>query len=166
MKKVHEFIRTIILQVIDFFYPLFRKVFSLQTFRYAACGGVNTILDIGLFAINYNFILKKHEVVLGAVTISPHIAAMLLALCISLPTGFYLNRYVVFQESGLRRRSQLFRYVLVVIICICLNYIFLKLFVEVFGWYPTLSKIATTAIVVVFSYISQTFYFFKKKPQN
>jgi putative flippase GtrA len=166
MKKVHEFIRSIILQVIDFFYPLFRKFFSLQTFRYAACGGVNTVLDIGLFAINYNFILKKHEVVLGTVTISPHIAAMLLALCISLPTGFYLNRYVVFQKSGLRRRSQLFRYVLVVIICICLNYIFLKLFVEVFGWYPTLSKITTTAIVVVFSYISQTFYFFKKKPQN
>lgn len=166
MKKVHEFIRKIILQIIDLFYPLFRKVFSLQTFRYAACGGVNTILDIGLFAINYNFILKKHEVVLGTLTISPHIAAMLLALCISLPTGFYLNRYVVFQESGLRRRSQLFRYVLVVIICICLNYIFLKLFVEGFGWYPTLSKIATTSIVVVFSYVSQTFYFFKKKRED
>jgi putative flippase GtrA len=164
MKKVHEFIRKIILQVIDLFYPLFRKVFSLQTFRYAACGGVNTILDIGLFAVNYNFILKKQQVVLGNLTISPHIAAMLLALCISLPTGFYLNRYVVFQESGLKRRSQLARYILVVVVCICLNYIFLKLFVEVFGWYPTPSKIATTAIVVVFSYVSQTFYFFKKKP--
>ena len=163
MKKVHEFIRRIILQVIDFFHPIFRNVFSLQTFRYAACGGVNTVLDIGLFAINYNFILKKHEVVLGAITISPHIAAMLLALCISLPTGFYLNRYVVFQQSGLRRRSQLMRYILVTFICILLNFIFLKLFVDYLGWYPTPSKIATTVLVVFFSYFSQTFYFFKTK---
>jgi hypothetical protein len=31
------------------------------------------------------------------------------------------------------------------------------------GWYPTISKIVTTAFVVIFSYISQTFYFFKPK---
>lgn len=164
MKKIHNNIRHTILQVIDIFYPLFRKWLSLQTFRYAACGGVNTVFDIFLFAVSYNFVFKKHQVVLQFITISPHIAALLLALCISLPTGFYLNRYVVFQQSGLKGRHQLFRYILVVFICIILNYIFLKIFVESFGWYPTISKIATTAIVVIFSYISQTFYFFKAKP--
>ncbi|HCL82631.1 MAG TPA: phenylalanine 4-monooxygenase, partial [Chitinophagaceae bacterium] len=33
-----------IIALIDFFYPPFRKFISLQTFRYAACGGANTIL--------------------------------------------------------------------------------------------------------------------------
>jgi putative flippase GtrA len=135
----------------------------LQTFRYAACGGVNTLLDISLFAISYNLVLKKQNLSLGFITLSPHIASLFMALCISLPTGFYLNRYVVFQQSGLRRRSQLMRYILVTSICIVLNFIFLKIFVDSLGWYPTPAKITTTVLVVFFSYFSQTFYFFKAK---
>jgi putative flippase GtrA len=63
----------------------------------------------------------------------------------------------------LRHRSQLFRYLLVTFICMALNYVLLKLFVDYLGWYPTPSKILTTAIVVVVSYTSQTFFFFKTK---
>jgi putative flippase GtrA len=166
MRNIHQNVRRTILRLIDIFYPFFKKWFSLQTFRYAACGGVNTLLDISLFSISYNFILKKHMAALGVVTLSPHIAALFLALSISLPTGFYLNRYVVFQHAGLRGHIQLFRYILVVVACICLNYIFLKLFVDHLGWYPTPAKIITTVIVVILSYSSQTFYFFKPKPDN
>ena len=59
MRKLHEYIRNLILGVVDIFYPLFGKVMPLQTFRYAACGGFNTILDITLFFISYNFILHN-----------------------------------------------------------------------------------------------------------
>ena len=135
----------------------------MQTFRYAACGGANTLLDIVLFSVGYNFIFKKHLVRLGAIVLSPHIAALFFDLAITIPTGFYLNRYVVFQHAGLKGHIQLLRYLLVVVICIILNYIFLKLFVDYLGWYPTPSKIITTAVVVVFSYLSQTFYFFRQK---
>ena len=163
MKKIHQYIRHAILSLIDFFYPLFKRFFTLQTFRYAACGGVNTLLDIGLFYVSFNFILKKNELVLPFITISPAIAAFILGSSISLPIGFYLNRYVVFPQSGLKGHHQLQRYLLVVLMCIGLNYIFIKLFVEYFGWYPTIAKIATTFIVVIFSYVSQTFYFFRVK---
>lgn len=163
MKKVHERVRNSILNIVDIFYPFFNKCFTLQTFRYAACGGANTLFDITLFSISYNLIFKKHNFSFGLITLSPHIASMFLALCFSLPTGFYLNRYVVFQQSGLRRRSQLLRYVLVTFICISLTYISLKIFVDYLGWYPTPSKIVITLIVTVFSYVSQTFYFFKTK---
>ncbi|MFI5140573.1 MAG: GtrA family protein [Sphingobacteriales bacterium] len=161
MKEIHNNTRQHILRLIDIFYPFFKKWFSLQTFRYAACGGANTLLDISLFSISYNFIFKKHLLTLGFITISPHIAALFLALSVSLPTGFYLNRYVVFPNAGLKGHIHLFRYIFVVFISICLNYVFLKLFVDHLGWYPTPAKILTTVIVVVFSYISQTFYFFK-----
>ncbi|WP_259067817.1 GtrA family protein [Mucilaginibacter sp. X4EP1] len=164
MKKIHQNVRRAILIFIDVLYPLFKNVMSLQTFRYAACGGINTFLDITLFSLSYNFILKKHNVHFAGLTMSPHIASLFMALFISLPTGFYLNRYVVFQQSGLRKRAQLSRYVLVVGISILLNFVFLKLFVDYLHWYPTISKIVTTVIVIVFSYISQTFYFFKQKP--
>src|ERR1700743_420356 len=163
MEKLHHWLRHTILQVIDFFYPLFRRMMSLQTFRYAACGGINTFLDIATFFVGYNYVLRKQDIDTPWFTISPHIGALILGMSISIPVGFYLNRYVVFQQSGLKRRSQLQRYLLVVFTCILLNYIFLKLFVDYLGWYPTTSKILTTVIVIVFSYPSQTFYFFKAK---
>jgi putative flippase GtrA len=163
MRKTHNSIRQSILNIIDFFYPLFRRIFPLQTFRYAACGGFNTFLDIFLFFFSYNFILMKNPIVLPFITISSPIAAFILSSSVSLPVGFYLNRYVVFQQSGLKRHHQLQRYLLVVCMCIALNYIFLKLFVEYWGWYPTIGKIATTFIVVIFSYTIQTFFFFKAK---
>jgi putative flippase GtrA len=49
----------------------------------------------------------------------------------------------------------------VVFICILLNYVFLKLFVDYWGWYPTPSKILTTLFVVTFSYLSQKHYTFR-----
>jgi putative flippase GtrA len=149
--------------MIDIFYPLFKSIFSLQTFRYVACGGVNTLLDIALFAFSYHFVVKKDDMDLGIVTLSPHIAALLLGFCVSLPIGYYLNRYVVFQQSGLRRRSQLFRFILIVVLCISLNYILLKLLVEVFGWYATPSKVVTTVFVAAFSYLTQTYVLFTNK---
>lgn len=161
MRKLHEYISNLILRVVDLFYPLFRRFIPLQTFRYAACGGFNTILDIGLFFIAYNFILLKEPIHLSFLTISPHIAAFLISFAVTFPIGFYLSRYVVFQETSVRKRVQVRKYFTVVLGCVILNYGFLKLFVEVFKWYPTPSKLATTVFVVAFSYLSQKKYTFR-----
>lgn len=135
----------------------------LQVFRYAACGGGNTALNILLYFITYNFILDRQVLDLGFIAFTPHIAAFLIAFCITFPIGFYLSMYVVFQGSFLRRRVQLFRYFMVAMVCIVLNYVLLKIFVEQFGWYPTPSMIVTTVIVVLFSYLSQRHYSFKSE---
>lgn len=163
MYKLHRFIKTSVLKTVDYFYPPFKKFMPLQTFRYAACGGTNTLLDICLFTISYNFIFNKQNVHLKFVTLSPHIASFLLSFCFTFPFGFYLSKYVIFQESGLKGRVQLFRYFLVIAGCILLNYVLLKLFVDQWGWYPTPSKIVTTFFVVAFSYISQNYFSFKTK---
>jgi putative flippase GtrA len=154
-----------IIQMLDFFYPPFRKLMPLQTFRYAACGGGNTLLDIMMYFVAYNFILHKQLVytpVFGAV--SPYIAAFMISFAVSFPTGYLLNRYIVFPDSVLKGRVQLLRYFLLVVICILLNYIFIKLFVEQFHIYPTVSKILTTILVVSFSYITQKKFTFKTGP--
>lgn len=147
---------------IDFFYPPFKKFLNLQTFRYIVCGGTNTFLDILIYFISYNFILHKQVVFLGSIAVKPHIMAFIMSFIISFPTGFYLNRNVVFTGSTLRGRVQLFRYLLLVVICIILNYVFIKLFVEQFNIFPTVAKILTTVIVVSFSYITQRYFTFKK----
>ena len=150
-------------QFIDFFYPLFSRFMNRMTFRYAACGGANTLFDIFLFFISYNFIFDKKIVELPFISISPYIAAFILSFCITFPIGFLLNRYVVFQGSVIAGRIQFFRYGVTVVVSILLNYLFLKLFVESLGLYPTVAKILTTVIVVAFSYISQSYFTFKVK---
>ena len=155
-----------IISAIDFFYPPFKKFVPLKTFRYAACGGFNTLLDIFLYFISYNFILQKEVFHTPIVSISPHIAAFLMAFLISFPTGFLLNRNIVFPGSTLRRRVQLFRYLLLVLVCILLNYVFIKLFVEQWGIYPTPAKILTTIIVVSFSYLTQKNFTFRIVPET
>jgi putative flippase GtrA len=150
-----------IIAFIDLFYPPFRKIMPIQTFRYAACGGANTFLDIFIFFISYNYILHKQVLDLGFFAFKPYIAAFIISFCVSFPTGFFLMRNVVFTESTLHGRVQLFRYFVLVVVCIVLNYVFLKLFVEQFNLYPTVAKIFTTAIVVSFSYLTQKHYTFK-----
>jgi putative flippase GtrA len=135
----------------------------LQTFRYAACGGGNTLLDILLYFVAYNFVLQKQVVYTPIGAISPYIAAFLMSFVISFPIGYLLNRYIVFPGSSLKGRVQLFRYFLLVVICIVLNYVFIKLFVEQFGIFPTVAKMLTTIIVVSFSYLTQKNFTFKKE---
>jgi putative flippase GtrA len=154
-------IRDIIQDLVDWVYIPFKKFIPAQTFRYAVCGGSNTVLDIVLYFICYNFVLKKHMVDLHFVAITPHIASFLIVFPITFSTGFILSKYITFPESQIRRRIQFFRYGLTVFGAIILNYILLKLFVEQFGIYPTPSKILTAGIVILYSYFSNKHYTFK-----
>lgn len=160
MKKLKN-LRDLIITVIDWFYIPFQKILPIDTFRYAACGGANTAFDLFLYFLTYNFILKKHMVDLGLISISPHIAAFFIVFPITFITGFLLSKYITFTESALKGRIQLFRYGVTVLVCIFLNYIFLKLFVDVCGFYPTISKLLTTGLVIIYSFFSQKYFTFK-----
>ena len=149
--------------ILDFFYPVFRRFFDKTTYRYAVCGGINTLFDIFLFFLFYHYVLDKQNLQLGWFVVSPHIASFLLAFLLSFPAGFLLMRFVVFQESQLKGRIQFFRYFVIVLCSLLMNYFFLKLFVEYFHFYPTIAKIFTTFFVVAFSYFSQRNFSFKTK---
>ncbi len=161
MANVANYLRSLIIQTVDYFYAPFQKYVPLETFRYAATGGFNTILDISLYFIFYNFILDKQVIDLYIVSISPHIAAFLIVFPITFFTGFLFARYITFTNSEIRGRIQLIRYMLSVSGSLFLNYVFLKFLVEFGGLWPTLSKIITTVIVVIYSYFVQKFYTFK-----
>jgi hypothetical protein len=92
---------------------------------------------------------------------SPHIAAFAFVFPITFTTGFLMAKYITFTQSALRGRIQLFRYGISVGGSILLNYLLLKLFVESFGWYATVSKIVTTLIVIAYSYMIQRHFTFR-----
>ena len=159
----------IITKIIDFFYRPFKKYVSEQVFRYAACGGGNMVLDWVLYFLIYNFVIG-HEIVnltfdIGtfsyAQAITPHIATLCIVFPITLLTGFWLQKYVTFTQSELNSWRQLGRYILIVGVNLAINYFGLKLCVEIFGWYPTPSKMLITIVTVVVSYLGQKYFTFR-----
>jgi putative flippase GtrA len=166
MQRFFIKISTKITGLIDFFYPPFSPYISRQIFHYAACGGAVVVLDWVLYFLVYNFILDKQELYLKIVTLSPHIATLAVTFPITVLTGFLLQKYVTFTDSYLRGRVQLFRYFLVVIANLLINYIGLKLLVDGLHFFPTPSKMIITVFTVIFSYISQEKFTFKSiKPE-
>ena len=162
---------SLITKIIDFFYVPFRKIMPEQVFRYAACGGGNMVLDWVLYFLIYNFVIG-HEIVSiqlsvfsfqFAQAITPHIATLCIVFPITLFTGFWLQKYVTFTQSDLHGARQLMRYITIVAINLAVNYFGLKLCVEVWGWYPTPSKMIITVITVVISYFGQKYYSFRVK---
>lgn len=161
MQRIHNSVRKGIFNILDIFYPMFRKFMPLQTYHYAACGGVNTLLTLATYFVAYNFLFHKEVFYIGTLALKPHIAALFVSFIVSLPVGFYLSMYVIFQGSYLKRQTQFFRYFTVILGCMIIDYIGLKVFVEIFHWYPTVSKLINTVIVILFNYFSQRHFSFK-----
>ena len=87
LKNIELWIERTLTSVIDFFYPPFRKVMSLELFRYAACGGMNLALDWALYYVLYHFVFKGQVFDLGFVAFTPHIAAFIFRFPITSLTG-------------------------------------------------------------------------------
>ena len=118
-------------------------------------------LDLVLYFICYNFIVAKHNVDLGLVVLSPHIASLFFVFPITFLTGFWLSKYITFSASDLATRVQFSRYFMVSMGAIVIGYGLMKLFVDGFGFYPTPSKLLTIIIAVIYSYLLQNNFTFK-----
>ena len=167
-------ITQIITKIIDFFYRPFSRYIPQQLFRYAFCGGSNLVFDWVLYFLLYNFVIG-HELVYislpfnsqlstlnSQLCLTPHILTFLIVFLITLFTGFWLNRNITFTQSSLRGYKQLWRYILIVVLNLVINYLGLKLCVDILGFYPTLSKMLITLVTVAISFFGQKYFSFKK----
>lgn len=158
-----------ITRFIDFIYCPFQRFFSKQFFRYGVCGAGNMVLDWILFFLVYNFVIGHQAIHINLpvtnwqIDISAHIATLCIVFPITLFTGFWLNKYVTFRQSDLRSLSQFSRYVLIVVINLAINYFGLKLLVDIYGIYPTPSKMLITIITIAVSYFGQKYFSFRTK---
>ncbi|SDE32119.1 GtrA family protein [Niabella drilacis] len=154
-----------ILPLIDFFYPVFRRFMPLQTFRYAVSGAGNTFLGLLAYYITYKFILRGQDFHFGFYALKSHVAALAMSFVVSFLVGFFLMKYVVFDDSKIKGRVQLFRYLLVCVFNLTVNLVLLKFLVEVCGIYPVFAQIGTTVVVVLLSYLAQRHFSFKRVPE-
>ena len=166
MRKIESFAERLLIRIIDFFYPPFRKFIPLELFRYGVCGGLNLALEWVLYYVFYHFVFHGKLFSLGFVTFTPHIAAFVFKFPITFLTGFWMARHISFSGSSLRGRTQIVRYLLVTLANILINYAGLKLFVEIFQWWPTVSYVIISIICVTFSYLSNKYYSFRKNKKT
>ncbi len=174
-----------ITSIIDFFYPPFRRLMPLQTFRYAACGGGNMVLGflvftgifhliaaqtsihlgIVLFKVGYNKVGNADVLLMqsGLISFKVHSFALSCSSTVVFFVGFLLNKYVVFTGSNLKGRVQLFRYLLSAISSFCINYFLLNALVLYLHFHPVLAQVIVTAIVVTISFFMQQYFTFKVK---
>ena len=172
---------------IDFFYPFFKKIMPLQTFRYAACGGGNMVTGFIVFTLVYHIVALQHQVnFLGIqysivlfkqqqatvlmmqfsfIVFKVHSFSLFCSTIATFIIGFLLNKYVVFTASNLKGRVQFFRYFLACLSSFCINYFLLNAFVLYLHLYPVLAQVIVTIIVVTISFFMQQYFTFKVKTQ-
>jgi putative flippase GtrA len=148
-------------RIIDFFYPPFKKYFTIQLFRYGLTGAANLVFDWFLYFLIYNYVLQHDMLNLGIVTLSSHIATMTIKIPIVLFSGFILQKYVTFSNSNLSGKTQLFRYSTVFLINLVINYGGLKILVDLLGFWPTPSNMVISILTIFLSFFSQKHFTFK-----
>jgi len=150
-----------IISFIDFFYPPFRKFMPEKTFRYAVCGSSNTLLGLLIYSFCYSYIFKNRIIDLGFYAFTPYTASLLVSFLVNFPIGFLLMKFVVFVDSNIKGRVQLFRYFFVFASNLLLNYILLKILVGYLYMNGIVAQVISTAVVIITSYLLQRNFSFK-----
>ena len=153
----------LIRKFLDLFYPIVAKIFDKTTYYYAVCGAGNLVLSWILFFLFYQFVFEKKLWHISFInfTFTPYTLSAFSCFIISFTLGFLMMKYVVFTQSELKGRIQLFRYGISAIITSSANWVLLKTFVEFFYFFPSLANVLSTCIVVVISYLIQKNFTFK-----
>ena len=154
----------LLIRLVDWLYITpFKRLVSRDIFAYGLCGGANMALDTLWYFVIYHYIVAERFIDLGVVVVSPHIASLIVVFPITFFTGFWLNRNVAFRATEYKTSGQLIRYALSVVGSIALNYLCMKLFVEHLYIWPTPSKMLTTAVSVVYSFLVAKYFTFRPR---
>lgn len=155
--------RQIILTIIDFFHPPFKKYISLHNFRYLAVGGSTFVLGYLVYYLSFYHLFNSDEVNFGYFILKRGTAAMAVDFAFVIPYSFIMNRYVVFTHSEVRGRVQLFRFMNLQFINILLNIALYKFLADVLLIYPTVARFAVQVLIAGFSYLYQHYFTFSVK---
>ena len=114
----------------------------MQFFLYLIVGGLSFFVDIGLFVL-----LRMAEMSVIPASIVSFIAATV--------ANYMLSTALAFQGGRFRRRTELARFLAVVLVGLVLNTALVWCFVYPLGLNPTLAKIIAVPIVLVWNYLGR-----------
>lgn len=118
-----------------------------------------------LYYLVYNFVLEQKDLVLPFITISAIDAAYQLVFPITLFTGFWLAKYVSFENSKGKTTHQSIKYLSVVLANLVIKHFGINMLVSV-GIFPSFANVIVTLFSVTFSYLMQRYYTFRAHPKT
>lgn len=145
-----------------------KKLFQSKIFRYFVSAGLATWVDICVYFLAYNYIYKKLDFDLfGLYVVSAPSASLMLSYTVGLLTNFTITKMLVFKESELATYKQLFRYVLVAVFVLVLNYIMMRFLIRQLDWFPTIARAVSAISIGALSFVIHKSFSFKMnaKPQ-
>ena len=150
---------------LELFFPLAKKLMSYEIYAYLAVGAANTILNLVIYAVSYQFILPEGKLNLFLFSIESYTLSLLIAFLITVPTGFWLSKNFAFNASGKTGKSakQLGKYFLVVLQGLASDYILLISLILLVGFHPTIAKLLATIIVLSVNFLLQKYFTFRVK---
>jgi len=133
--------------------------------RFFLSAGVAALVDVIIYFVTINYIFNQGRVQLGNYSASDHNFSLCISYTCGIVVNFLLTKYAVFNNSELTGIKQFRRFALIAFLGFFANYGLLRLFVEVFGIYPTLSRIMAALSLGVASYYIHKMFTFKIKTE-
>jgi putative flippase GtrA len=143
------------------------KIYHSKVFRYFIAAGVATVVDISMYFLMFNYVLKKQAVPVfdGFEFQAPTVALMVSYSC-GLVTNFTITKLFVFHESTMKTRYQFLRFVGVAFMILGLNYLLMTFLIRQLDWFPTVARTFSALSIGVLSFTLHKTFSFKVKKSN
>lgn len=141
---------------------MIQKVLHSKVFRYFISAGIATVVDVSVFYLSFTYLFKKQpfsfteHLVFAAPTLS-----LVLSTTCGVTTNFLITKIFVFHESTLKTHKQVFRYVMVALFVLGLNYMLMTSLIKQLEWYPTLARTFSALSIGVLSFLIHKYFSFR-----
>lgn len=127
----------------------------VQIFRYLLSGGTAFVLDAGAM------------ILLKEVWHIDYRVAAIMGVSIGLVYTYFLNAFWVFDERKLTNRWwEFWAFVLIGLVGIGLTWVCMQFFTDILGIHYVMSKLMTTAVISVWSFVVKKKFLFNKQKEN
>lgn len=137
--------------------------FQHKVVKFFLSAGIATLVDVFIYFLIFSYILEKKRVDVFNYKASAHEFSLLISYSCGVVVNFLLTKYAVFNESDLASRKQFSRFVLIASIGFFANYCLLRFFVEICGFWPTISRIFSALSLGIASFYIHRLFTFKIK---
>lgn len=139
-----------------------KQIFQSKIFRYFISAGIATWVDVTVYFIAFNYIYQKSDINLfNKMVVSASTASLILSYTMGLMTNFVITKFLVFKESELETYKQLFRYIIVAMVILVLNYTMMQFLIRKLEWYPTIARAVSALTIGVLSFVIHKTFSFK-----
>lgn len=141
---------------------MLNKIFHSKVFRYFISAGIATVVDISVFYLSFTYLFKKQpfhftsQLAFAAPTLS-----LVMSTTCGVFTNFLITKTFVFHESTLKTHKQVFRYVVVAMFVLGLNYMLMTFLINQLAWFPTIARTFAALSIGVLSFLIHKYFSFR-----